>query len=418
MTVAVAVVVAPVGAGAAHHAGTRRVFPFATLRVPGDGARARIGIAAAISSDGATIVAGAKPSRQGKVYIFTRPTSGWITTRAPQAVLSEPNPRSGDEFGSNVAISAHGRVIVAASYNGYEGTQAFVFVRPQFGWRSTSHATAVLTNARLPAGAAFGYSIGVSGDGRTVAVGVGDVEEDVYVARAHGWKNASRPSAVLMGSQGGGGNSSAVDATGRTVVVGNAAFNACSYVTSRRPRTRRQDQCSSTVDTYARPKMGWRGTLKPTSDFSPSSPTGVSNQFGAYVSVSDDGSKLLAGDSGASKSWVYTKPASGWNRPHLPHVDLAAPDKSGGTVSEAGALSGDGTIAAVGVLHAYTVAYLYREPHAGWRTAKTPCTMLSVHRGGATGTMYSVRALSLSRTGTLALAGGVLKNELLLYRLG
>ena len=159
-------------AHAAATSGPVLITSSASLTAPDLSSRSDFGGAAAISGDGATVVVGAKGQGAGRVYVFVRPRSGWKSAGRSEATLAEPASRPGDEFGSSVAISANGRVVLVAAYNGYQGIQVFVYKRRNSNWTSTARPEAVLTRSGLGPGAGFGYSVALSGDGRTALSGL------------------------------------------------------------------------------------------------------------------------------------------------------------------------------------------------------------------------------------------------------
>jgi hypothetical protein len=124
---------------------------------------ARFGASVALSSDGATLAAGAPLERSGSagvngnqndtslfdagaVYVFNRNGSGWTQ----QAYIKPHNPDSSDGFGA-VSLSGDGRTL-AVGAPGEDGSARC------FG--STSGPT---DNAVLNAGAVYVYQLGASG---------------------------------------------------------------------------------------------------------------------------------------------------------------------------------------------------------------------------------------------------------------
>lgn len=137
--------------------------------VSGDNA----GRAVAISGDGSTTVVGAPYALMdtGVVYVYTRGAGGWASSSAP-AILSASAGGIGDVFGTSVAVSQDGSVIVvgAPSSNLSDGG-VYIFNRPAGGWApgTTYHQTtaAIGTSAFEE----FGQGVAVSPDSSYVAVG-------------------------------------------------------------------------------------------------------------------------------------------------------------------------------------------------------------------------------------------------------
>jgi hypothetical protein len=165
-----------------------------------------IGNAIAISADGATIVVGAPHESSaargingdaadnslyaaGAAYVFVRRGDGWVQ----QAYLKASNAGQSDLFGMNVAVSADGNTIAVAApwersaSTGINGNQAddslpqagavYVFRRAGESWSQQAYIKASNTGRRgdagnlLADGDQFGFSLALSGDGNTMAVG-------------------------------------------------------------------------------------------------------------------------------------------------------------------------------------------------------------------------------------------------------
>jgi hypothetical protein len=163
------------------------------------------GNASAVSADGSTIAMGAPHESSGAkgingnqndksayssgaVYVFTRRGS----TVAQQAYIKASNPGDGANFGSSVALSRDGNTLAVAAYyessnaTGINGNQAdrsipeagavYIFTRTGSTWSQQAYIKASNTgNAaqgdNFAEGDQFGYSIGLSDDGNTLAVG-------------------------------------------------------------------------------------------------------------------------------------------------------------------------------------------------------------------------------------------------------
>jgi len=124
---------------------------------------------AVASADGntvavASITSVASGTRYGAVYIFTRTGSVW----AQQAKLSAGDQVSGDRFGYSVALSSDGSTCVVGKTLIATGTGAvYVFTRSGTTWTQQ----AKLTASDAHTSDQFGYSVDLSGDGNTCAIG-------------------------------------------------------------------------------------------------------------------------------------------------------------------------------------------------------------------------------------------------------
>jgi FG-GAP repeat protein len=203
------------GAGAAYvfvRNGTNWVQQ-AYLKASNPSMNAEFGHAVAISADGSTIVVSAfwDPSKAtgvngdqndqsipqaGAAYVFTRRGTAW----SQQAYLKASNTgeagtadtfAEGDQFGFSVAISDDGNTVAIGAHsedsNGVSGNQAdnsmqlagavYVYNRTNTTWAQTAYLKATNPDA----GDMFGYSVSLSADGRTIAIGAFD--EDGSFAR-------------------------------------------------------------------------------------------------------------------------------------------------------------------------------------------------------------------------------------------
>lgn len=166
-----------------------------------------IGNAVAISADGNTMAVGAPHEssaargingnaadnslyNSGAVYVYVRRGGAW----AQQAYVKASNAGQSDLFGMNVALSADGTTMAvaapweASAVTGVNGNQnddslpqagaVYVFTRAGNSWSQQAYLKASNTG-RHPAneddvaadGDQFGFSLAMSGDGNTLAVG-------------------------------------------------------------------------------------------------------------------------------------------------------------------------------------------------------------------------------------------------------
>jgi hypothetical protein len=135
------------------------------------------GSAVGISADGRTVVVGAQRDESpngvdgGSIYVFQQRESAWREQR--KLVAEDGN--AGDQFGSAVAVSADGAVIVTGAYadeapNGEFAGSAYTFSHRGFDWEQ---------QRKLSAGDgdpfdAFGYAVAVAEYGKTIAIGARD----------------------------------------------------------------------------------------------------------------------------------------------------------------------------------------------------------------------------------------------------
>ncbi len=176
------------------------------------------GNAAAISQDGNTMAIGAPHENSGAkgingnqddrsvyssgaVYVFTRRGDTW----AQQAYVKASTPGEGDNFGSTVALSSDGNTMAVAAYyepsaaTGVNGNQnddsipeagaVYVLTRRGNAWSQQAYIKASNTGragvgGNFGDGDQFGYSMALSADGNTLAVGA--ISEDSAATGVNG----------------------------------------------------------------------------------------------------------------------------------------------------------------------------------------------------------------------------------------
>jgi hypothetical protein len=146
---------------------------------PSDAAAGYFGTAVDLSADGNVLAVGA-PRGNGVVHTFQRGDFGaWSKHGSAKAPKSELN----DDFGFSVSISSDGNALAvgapgeASNATGIDGDEtnndaqsagaAYVFRYDAAGWSQESYLKA----SNSEAGDNFGYSVALSGDGKTLAVG-------------------------------------------------------------------------------------------------------------------------------------------------------------------------------------------------------------------------------------------------------
>ena len=156
----------------------------------------QFGQSLALSSDGATLAVGAlgedsaatgingndadnTRSAAGAVYVYTRSGTTW----SQDAYVKASNTAAGDNFGQSVALSADGSTLVVGALGedsaatGINGNQAdnlatnsgavYVYTRSGTTWSQEAYVKASNTGTQDQ----FGFSLALSGDGSTLAVG-------------------------------------------------------------------------------------------------------------------------------------------------------------------------------------------------------------------------------------------------------
>jgi hypothetical protein len=323
----------------------------------------QLGLAVSISSDGSTVVAGTPSAasggtHRGVVYVYTKQVGGWTSTSTFAAKLTVSDGANSDNLGNSVFVSSDGSTVVAGAPNVAAGGSArgaaYVYVKPGGGWATTSAFTAKLTASDGANNDQLGNSVSVSSDGSTV------------VAGAH------------------------------AAAAGGSARGAA-YV-------------------YVKPGGGWATTSTFTAKLTASDGAN-SDQLGTSVSVSSDGSTVVAGVPYASAGgnqrgqvYVYVKPGGGWTTTStftakLTASDGANYDQLGNSVS----VSSDGTTVAAGAIQNFFFSplpgtvYLYVKPGGGWITTSAFTAKLTAS-DGANGDRLG-NSVFVSPDGTTVVAG-------------
>jgi hypothetical protein len=131
---------------------------------------------------GANSVAKGSVTNSGAVYVYSRSATGW----KQQAYVKASNTQEGGVFGNGLSLSYDGNVMAVASpgessaAKGVNGDQAdrsieaagavYVFARNGAAWTQQAYVKASNTGGP-DVGYQFGYSVSLSSDGNTLAVG-------------------------------------------------------------------------------------------------------------------------------------------------------------------------------------------------------------------------------------------------------
>jgi hypothetical protein len=292
------------------------------------------GISAAFSADGSTLAVGANGEGSsgvaggaeddsaptaGAVYLFSRSGSSW----QEQAYLKASSADAGDGFGSTIALSADGNTLaVAAPYeasaaDGVDGDQSddsspnsgavYLFARKGGAWVQQAYVKASSSDADD----FFGISLALSASGDVLVVGAeGEDGAGTGVGADQTDKTAYESGAVFVFSRSGTswaqrdyikasnagvgdhfGGSVALSAEGSVLAVG--AYWEDSAATDQ-GGDQADDSATSAGAVYL---FGYEGSswlqqayVKP-----PEGDGNASDNFGAAVSLSADGSRLAVG---------------------------------------------------------------------------------------------------------------------------
>lgn len=334
-------------------------------------------------------------ANSGAVYVYIRSGSFW----APQAYVKATNTDANDNFGYALALNHDGNTLAVGAHEedsnatGIDGDQnnnslalsgaVYVYVRSGNTWAPQAYVKASNTGFQNY----FGYSLALSADGNTLAVGsalekgtatgVGGNQTIIgatnygaayiFVRNGVAWSQQAYIKATNLG---GGvlakyfGWSLALSADGNTLAVGAIGEDSAATGVNGDPVCRNDRvNCSfesGAVYIYTRNSVTWshQAYIKATN-------TGAGDQFGNAVALSGDGNTLAVGawyeDSNATgiggdqtndnalnygAVYVYTRSGTDWS----PQAYIK-PMNTGGShlnFSTSLALNGDGNILAVG----------------------------------------------------------------------
>jgi predicted amidohydrolase YtcJ len=367
----------------------------------------------ALSADGRTLAVGAPHEASnatginrdqadnstfdaGAVYVFTRTGGSWIQ----QAYVKPSNPQTGAEFGHYVALSADGNTLAVSAYweasnaTGINGNQkdesipqagaVYVFTRQGTVWRQQAYVKASNTGEAGTAdsfgeGDQFGFSLALSGDGNTMAVGAltedggssginGDQRNNaaqsagaVYVFTRAGaaWSQQAyvKPSNIDAGDF--FGYAVSLNGDGSTLAVG--AFDEDGSGRGINPPPDNRAAGSGAAYVFTRTGTSWSQQA-----YIKASNSEPQDSFGVHVALSDEGTTLLVGSldedckatgvnaRGCDSDWnddlsmgaayVYVRNGGTWSEQAFLKASNTGPnDWFGARV----ALSGDGNTAAI-----------------------------------------------------------------------
>lgn len=260
------------------------------------------GISVAISEDGNTVVVGATwadlgQEFEGAAFVYVKPEGGWQTTSTPTAILSGSDESEGWELGTSVAISG-GTILVGAPGANSQAGEAYVYVKPSAGWSSMTE-TAILTGSDVTAGANFGTAVSIQGGVAVVgAPHTPDGDVYVFVKAAKGWTSSAQTAELTASDAQSGDNlGSSVSISGSTIASG--AIQLFSG--------------PGKVYIFTEAKGGWADETQ-TAEISSPDP-GEKGIFGAAVGLL--GTTLLATAQVSTKApqgaaFVYLEPRGGW----------------------------------------------------------------------------------------------------------
>src|SRR6056300_1634359 len=335
-----------------------------TKIVPSDvSANAQFGERVGISSDGNTVVVGARKADgtspdanfdSGAAYIFTKSGGSWDT--GTRIVASDA--QAGDYFGRTVAISGDGNTVIAGAY--YEDGPpsapvsgqgaAYIFNRTGGSWDTGTRIRATDPETQD----FFGENVAISGDGNTAIVGartedgppsspVGNSGSVYIFTRTNGsWDTGTKITNPDPGPNDYFGFGIALSGDGNTAIVG-------AYQDDGPPSAPAPD--SGSVYIFTRTNGSWDTGTK----IRAPNP-GPGDWFGFIVSISSDGNTFITGANNEDgppsapvdrqgAAYIFTRTNGSWDTgTKIEASDAQLYDHFGSGV----AISSDGSTAIVG----------------------------------------------------------------------
>jgi hypothetical protein len=269
------------------------------------------GSSVALSGEGSTLAVGAyhenssspvdptdtQADQAGAAYVFTRSGTAW----SPQAYVKPQAPKSYDQFGVSIALSADGQTLaVGASREGLLTNvgQVYVFARSGAAWTEQRKLTGTTTGAV----GAFGNSVALSGDGATLAVGASREDSvmspdkpvsagSVYVFARSGatWTRQAYLEAANPGNGDLFGEAVALSADGQHLAIGASFEDSRATGIDGDPADDTAPDAGA-VYLFTRSAAGWSPE-----HYVKASNTGDGDRFGHSVALSREGSVLAVG---------------------------------------------------------------------------------------------------------------------------
>jgi hypothetical protein len=289
----------PSGGAAYVYAGTGSTWPStpaATFTGPA-GSGAKFGFSVALSADGTIAVVGAPVAGDGSAYLYTGAGGAWASAPATTFVGTD----AGGEFGSSVALSANGQVLLLGAPGAglsYDG-EAYLYAQSGSTWSSTPTAT---FPGPAGAGAELGTGVALSANGQVALLGAGGAspafDGAAYLYNESGGRWPQSPSVTFSGpldSDAWMGMSVALSANGQVALLGAPVANdGAAYL-------------------YTESGGAWPGT--PSTSFIP--PPGSPAAMGSSVALSGGGNVSMMGDAPYTggeaidgDAYLYSAPAA------------------------------------------------------------------------------------------------------------
>jgi hypothetical protein len=260
------------------------------------------GYSVALSADGNTALVGGPYDNPhtGAAWVFTRSGSTWSQQGAKLTGSGESNLKYGGQFGTSVALSSDGNTaLIGGPTDHNEAGAVWVFTRSGSTWNQQGGK---LTGGSEKGDAEFGFSVALSGGGKTALIG--GYKDNGYQGAAwvftHSGSGWNQQGGKLTGagetSSGNFGFSVALSANGSTALIGarNSGSYGAAWVFTRSGSTwKQQAELTASGETLGG-DLGYSGALS-------------ANGGTALIGEPDDHDFVGA-------AWVFTRSGSTWKQ--------------------------------------------------------------------------------------------------------
>jgi hypothetical protein len=337
------------------------------------------GYSVAISSDGNTVIVGARYEGTyyaGAAYIFTwsETSSSWSEEK-----IQASDKQAGDYFGTSIAISGDGNTAIVGAYqeDAVVGTNtlsasgaAYIFT-----WSETSSSWSEQQKIQASDKQAydqFGESVAISSDGNTAIVGASHEDTGggnagaayifTWSETSSSWSEQQKIQASDKQAYDYFGGSVSISGDGNTVIVG-ARYEDSKFWS---------ESGAAYIFTWSETSSNWSEQQK-----IQASDNQQGDHFGYSVAISGDGNTAIVGargEGGTGAAYIFTWSGTSWDEQDIIHAsDKQAGDGFGNSVS----ISEDGNTAIVGANYEDAVvgtntitdtgaAYIFTRSNSNW----------------------------------------------------
>lgn len=348
----------------------------------------QLGISVSVS--GATVVAGAASATvngnagQGAAYVFVKPSSGW-GDMTQTAKLTASDGKAGDGFGGAVFVGADIIGVGACPQSGVcNGPgKVYVFSKPKSGWTTTSKFKAKLTASDGAANDGFSNELAGTINGGTIVVGaagatingnIGQGAAYVFVKPLTGWKTATQ-TAKLTESAGTAGdfagevsindNATTIFVGAPGTLVGSNAGQGVVYLFLRSPGA-----VWKTTSTFNAQLSASDGAAYDDFGFCQAGSNCISGDGGTVLAGAPQENFATGTATGPGKAYIFVQPTGGWTTTSAFTAKLTA---AGGVTGDllgwsAAITHRKALVGAVSANGGAGAAYVFNKPKTGWRT--------------------------------------------------